>query len=182
MRQCRKTENRWNWIRWSGPWALGFALLRARQFDPALNEFRIRVEAQPNDPWLHDFLSEVYLRKGMEKEAERESEQAMRLNDAQQLADEQHRIYVRGGFQAVFEWKLNRYKKSAAKSYVSPIEFDEAYAQLNRKEETLRYLELAYEQHAPFIAHIQCNSHFDFLHSEPRYRAIVKKMGLPPAF
>ena len=58
----------------------------------------------------------------------------------------------------------------------------EVYAQLRRTEETLRYLELAYGQHAPYIAHIQCNSNFDFLHSEPRYRAIVKKMGLPPAF
>ena len=58
----------------------------------------------------------------------------------------------------------------------------EVYAQLRRKEETLRYLELAYVQHAPYIAHIQSNSHSDFLHSEPRYRAIVKKMGLPPVY
>jgi hypothetical protein len=106
----------------------------------------------------------------------------MRLNDAQQLADEQHRIYTRSGFQAVLEWKLNRYKRSGAKRYVSPIRFAEVYAQLNRKEETLRYLELAYEQHAPFIPHLQCDSRFDFLHSEPRYRAIVKKIGLAPTF
>jgi TolB-like protein/DNA-binding winged helix-turn-helix (wHTH) protein len=164
------------------PWALGYSLLRARQFDAALNELRIRSEAQPNNAWLHGVVSEAYLHKGMEKEAEQESEQAMRLNDAQQLADEQHQIYTRGGFQAVLEWKLNRYKQSAANRYVSPIEFAEVYAQLRRREETLRYLELAYVQHAPYIAHIQFNSHFDFLHSEPRYRAIVKKMGLPPAY
>jgi TolB-like protein/DNA-binding winged helix-turn-helix (wHTH) protein/predicted Zn-dependent protease len=163
------------------PWALGYALLRARQFDAAVDELRIRSEAQPNDAWLHGVLSEAYLHKGMEKEAEQESEQSMRLNDAQQLADEQHQIYIRSGFPAVLEWKLNRYKRSAAKRYISPIEFAEVYAQLKRKEETLRYLELAYKEHAPFIAHIQCNAHFDFVHSDPRYRAIVKKMGLPPA-
>jgi hypothetical protein len=49
----------------------------------------------------------------------------------------------------VLEWKLKRYKRIAAKRYVSPIEFAEVSAQLKRKEETLRYLELAYEQHAP---------------------------------
>jgi hypothetical protein len=98
------------------------------------------------------------------------------------LADEQHQIYIRGGFQAVLEWKLNRYKQSAAKGYVSPIKFAEVCAQLRRKEETLRYLELAYVQHAPYLAHIQFNAHFDFLHSEPLYRAIVKKMGPPPAY
>jgi len=164
------------------PWALGYSLLRARRFDDAVHELRLRSEAQPNDALLHGMLSEAYFDKGMEKEAEQESEQSMRLNDAQQLADEQHRIYTRGGFQAVLEWKLNRYKRSAAKRYVSPIRFAEVYAQLNRKEETLRYLELAYEQHAPFIPHLQCDSRFDFLHSEPRYRAIVKKIGLAPTF
>jgi TolB-like protein/DNA-binding winged helix-turn-helix (wHTH) protein len=164
------------------PWVLGVALARARQFDAALNELRVRSEARPNDVWVHDALSEVYLHKGMEKEAEQEAEQALRLDGAQQLAEERHQIYIRGGFHPVLEWKLHRYKQSAAKRYVSAIEFAGAYAQLKRKEETLRYLELAYEQHAPFIAHIQCYSDFDFLHSEPRYRAIVTKMGLPAAF
>jgi hypothetical protein len=106
----------------------------------------------------------------------------MRLTDEQKLADEQHQVFIRGGLHAVLEWKLNRYKQSSAKRYVSPIAFAEVYAQLNRKQETLRYLELSYGEHAPFIAHIQCNSWFDFLHSEPRYRAIVKKMRLPPAY
>jgi len=164
------------------PWALGFALLRARRFDAAVNELRIRSEAQPNDASLHDTLSEAYLHKGMEKEAEQEAEQSMRLNGAQKLADERHQVYVRGGFPAVLEWRLNRYRQSAVKGYVSAIDFAEAYAQLKRKEETLHYLELAYGQHAPFIAHIQCNSNFDFLHSDPRYRAIVKKIGLRPVY
>jgi hypothetical protein len=75
-----------------------------------------------------------------------ESEQSVRLNGAQQLADEQHQIYIRGGFQAVLGWKLERRKQPAAKRYVSAIEFAKAYAQLKRKEETIRYLELAYEQ------------------------------------
>src|SRR6266404_5825976 len=112
------------------PWVLGYSLLRARRFDDAVHELRLRSEAQPNDASLHGMLSEAYFDKGMEKEAEQESEQSMRLNDAQQLADEQHRIYTRGGFQAVLEWKLNRYKRSAAKRYVSPIRFAEVYAQL----------------------------------------------------
>jgi Flp pilus assembly protein TadD len=107
------------------PWALGYSLLRARQFDAALNELRIRSAARPNDEWLHGVLSKAYLHKGMEKEAEQESEQSMRLNAAQQLADEQHQIYMRRGFQAVLEWKLDGRKKLAAKRYVSAIEFAE---------------------------------------------------------
>jgi hypothetical protein len=32
----------------------------------------------------------------------------------------------------------------------------------------------------PWLGQIQNMPSFDFLHSEPRYQAIVKKMGLPP--
>jgi TolB-like protein/DNA-binding winged helix-turn-helix (wHTH) protein len=164
------------------PWEMGYALIRARQFDAAVNELRMRSEAQQNQLWLHGVLSEAYLYKGMEREAEQESEQEMRLNNAKQLADEQHQIFSRGGFQAVLEWKLKRWNRSAAKHYISPIDFAQLYARLKRKEDTLRYLDLAYKEHAPFMAHIQCISDFDFLHSEPRYRAIVKGIGLPPAY
>ncbi len=164
------------------PWEMGYAFTRARQFDEAVNELRIRSEARPNDAWLHGVLSEAYLRKGMEKEAEQEAEQQMRLNDARPLADEQHQIYSRGGFRAVLEWKLARWNRRAAKRYISPIDFAQLYARLKRKDDTLRYLELACKEHAPFMAHLQWNPDFDFLHSEPRYRAIVQKMGLPPAY
>ena len=74
------------------------------------------------------------------------------------------------------------YQQRAAKRYVSPIIFAWAYAQLRRKEETLRYLEQAYEEHAPDMVRVQGFPDFDFVHSEPRYRAIIKKMGLPPAY
>ena len=154
--------------------------IRARQFDAAVNDLRLRSEAQPNTAGLHGVLAEAYFHKGMEKEAEQEAEQSMRLYRPQ-LAADQHKIYTRGGLHAVLEWQLNRYKKSGAKNYVSSIEFAKIYAQLKRKEESLRYLELGYKEHAPFLAHLQCNPDFDFLHSDPRYRAIVKKIGLPPA-
>ncbi len=165
----------------AGPWELGYSFLRARRFDDAIHELRIRIEAQPNNATLHGVLSESYLHKGMEKEAEEESEQYMRLTGQQELAEEAHRVYSKGGYKAVVEWNLNRYKRQAAKGYVSAITFAETYAQLERKDDTLHYLELAYAEHAPFLAHIQCNPYFDFVHSEPRYRAIVKEMRLPPA-
>ena len=62
------------------------------------------------------------------------------------------------------------------------LDFAGTYAQLKRKEETLHYLELSYEERVPFLALVQSNTNFDFVHSEPRYRSVVKQMGLPPAY
>ncbi len=70
------------------------------------------------------------------------------------MADEEHQAYTHGGFHGVLEWDLNLSKQRAAKQYVSPLDFADAYALLRQREETLRYLERAYEIHEPFLVYI----------------------------
>lgn len=60
--------------------------------------------------------------------------------------------------------------------------FGFANAQLERKEETLRYLEESYQQRSPELVFVQNDPNYDFVHSDPRYRAIIKTMGLPRAY
>jgi TolB-like protein/DNA-binding winged helix-turn-helix (wHTH) protein len=164
------------------PWALTYALIRARQFDAALSEARVRSDAQPNDPDLHDLLSQAYFFKGMEKEAEEESERALQVAGEKDLLAEHVQAYRRGGFRAVFAWRVDVLKRRAAKQYVSPAEFADMNAQLGRKEETLHYLEECYRQRSPRLVFVQSDPTLDFVHSDPRYREIIKKMGLPQAF
>lgn len=92
------------------------------------------------------------------------------------------RAIQRGGLKAGFAWHLDVLKASSSKKYTSPFEFAEAHAKLRHKEETLHYLEESYRQNAPWMVHMQQDPDLDFLHGEPRYRAIVAKMGLPPAW
>ena len=77
---------------------------------------------------------------------------------------------------------VDRLKRRAAKQYVSPSDFVHAYAELGRKEETIRYLEESYRERSPHLVFLQSDPNFDFLHSDPRYRAIIRNMGLPPAY
>jgi hypothetical protein len=56
------------------------------------------------------------------------------------------------------------------------------YAQLGRREETLSLLEEAMRQHSPFLLWIQNDPAFDFLHSDERYRSLIRRIGLPPAY
>jgi TolB-like protein/DNA-binding winged helix-turn-helix (wHTH) protein len=164
------------------PWAVGYALIRARQFDAALNHARILCDAQPNNADLHDLLASAYFVKGMEKESEEESERSLQLAGEKDELAEQIQVYRHGGFRAVLEWRVDKLKQKAAKQYVTPSNFADAYAQLGLKEETLHYLEESYRERAPHLVFLQSDPGFDFLHSDPRYRAIIKKMGLPPAY
>ena len=56
-------------------------------------------------------------------------------------------------------------------------------AQLGQREETLSLLEEGYRQHSPqLLSDVQSDPAYDFLHSDPRYRALIKNVGLPPAY
>jgi tetratricopeptide (TPR) repeat protein len=102
-----------------------FVLIRMRNFDAALNEARIRSEAQPNNGGLHEVLSEAYFFKRMDKESEAESERALQLAGEKTQLAEQVEVYRRGGFRAVLAWRVDWLKRKAAKQYVSPMVFAE---------------------------------------------------------
>ena len=122
------------------------------------------------------------IEQGMEKESEQESERYLQLTGEKDQLARQIQVYRRGGFHAVLEWKVDVLKRKAAKEYVPATEFVDAYATLGRKEETILYLEKSYRERAPRLVFLQSNPAFDFLHSDPRYRAIVNKMGLAPTY
>jgi TolB-like protein/DNA-binding winged helix-turn-helix (wHTH) protein len=164
------------------PWALGVELWRLRRFDDAEKEARRWLAARPNDVSAHLLLSNVYRLQGKSKESVQELEQSLTSGGDQAGATTVRQAYERGGFKAVQELDLADLKKKALKQYVPPISFAYVYARLGMKEETIHYLQLAYEEHSPRLIHLQYEPDLDFLHSDERYRDIVRKVGLPPAF
>lgn len=160
------------------PEAMTLALIHAHRFDAAINEARLRILAQPGNAQLHDMLCSAYMHSGMEKETAEQWEAGLQLSGDREGALAVHKAFARGGLMAVHEWQLSRLKREAREKYVAQLDFAAVYAHLRRKEEALHYLELAYQEREPWLVHIQNMPSFDFLHSEPRYQVIVKKMGL----
>jgi len=163
------------------PFALALALLHAHQFDAALQEALARSEVQHNDATLVWIAGDIYTYKGMQAEGVQEWERALLLWGDKKSAAEMERVFRRGGFPAVLEWNLSDVQRTATAKYVSPMEFAFCYARLGRKDETIRYLERAYQERMPFLVHLPHDPNFYFVHSDARYRAIINKMGLPPA-
>ncbi len=160
------------------PWALGLALIRARQFDAAISELRMRAEAQPQNDF-HFIQADAYWQKGMWKEYAQEVEKGYLVQNDKESVAAIRQAFASGGGKAVAEWDLNKSKAQARKGYVSPWQLAYLSARLRRKDETLEFLENAYREHSARLIFLQVEPVFDFLHSDERYRAIVKKMGLP---
>ena len=166
------------------PFAMGLAYIEARQYDAAIKDARQRLETHPEDGGLHWVVYDAYRRKGELKEAGQEWEKMMTPmgNKEDVSATTIRRAYEKGGYKAVLLQNVSDLKQKAATRYVSPVDLALQYAQLGRREETLALLEEGYRQHSPLLLWIQCDSAYDFLHGEERYRSIIKGIGLPPAY
>jgi TolB-like protein/DNA-binding winged helix-turn-helix (wHTH) protein len=164
------------------PWALVLSYILARQCDAAITEGRQRLESDPDDPEIHNELSKAYACKGMDSEFAEELAKESALSGDPASAAGIRRAFHLGGRRAVLLWQIDHLKKQSATSYVSPVDQAYLYAQLGRREQTLALLDEAFRQRAPGLLWIQNAPAFDFLHSDERYRSLVRRIGLPPAY
>jgi hypothetical protein len=77
---------------------------------------------------------------------------------------------------------LKQDQDRARKQHLSSIHFAYDYAMLQRKDDAIAALEEDYREHDPWLVFLQKEPAFDFLHSDERYLALVRKIGLPPAY
>ena len=164
------------------PWAMGRMYIYLRRYDAAISELRRRVEVQPEESDFHFFLAEAYWLEGTWEDSERELETANRLAGNLKLAEAEHQAFERNGEKGAEEFAVSEIRTLTRKQYVPSWNVAFQYAFLGDKEETLRYLEGAYREHSYELVFLQKQPVFDFLHSDERYRALVKKIGLPPAY
>jgi TolB-like protein/DNA-binding winged helix-turn-helix (wHTH) protein len=164
------------------PWGLAYTFFVARQYDAAIDEARLRLEASPRDGILLGSIAESYRCKRMDKEAAQGMAKQFIAVDDRQSAAAVQRAYSQGGYPAVVRWQLSVFEKLSQTQYLSPEFLANLHAQLGQRDQALALLEEGYRQRSPQILWIQTDPAYDFLHSDERYRALIKKVGLPPSY
>jgi tetratricopeptide (TPR) repeat protein len=159
-------------------WGLGIFYLGERQFDSAINELQVQSRFRPDDWGVHRSLLMAYWLKGMYKESEQEFEKSLQLEGRSDSVIAVRKAWERGGEKAVAQWGVEDIKARARKHYVSPYALAEAVSYTGDKDETVKYLNEALGQHDPSLINVQSEAMFDFVHSDPRYQALVGKIGL----
>ena len=125
----------------------------------------------------------------MEKEAVRTLERYLNASGGNSAwyawknsPEDVRRAWERGGYNAVLEMQISSLEGMTSNQYVSPVDLALLYAQLGKRKETLALLEAGLRERNPDLLWIQCDPAYDFLHSDERYRSIIRKIGLPPAW
>ncbi|MGC2161679.1 MAG: winged helix-turn-helix domain-containing protein [Silvibacterium sp.] len=165
------------------PWGLAYVYSLAQQYDAALADARQRLESDPHNSTTLYLLAAIYRCKGMDAEAAKAWEEGLIADGKHADAAAIRRAFEQGGYPAVLRWNIANMKKQSLKHYVSPVDLALQYAQLGEREPTLSLLEEGYQQHSPqLLEMVQEDPAFDFLHSDGRYRSLIKRIGLPPAY
>jgi TolB-like protein/DNA-binding winged helix-turn-helix (wHTH) protein len=155
---------------------LSRTLVYARQYDKAIEQGLKTVELDPNFRLIHGWLMEAYVRKGMYKEAVRERQKL--VGDSNEAATLEA-VFKGSGYSGILRRDVTSMKESSKRSYVPADILASIFAELDDKEEALRWLEKAYEERDSGVALLNVSPEYDKLRSDPRFQALLLKVGFP---
>jgi serine/threonine protein kinase/Tfp pilus assembly protein PilF len=159
---------------------LAFHYLATGQYDLAIAQNAKTLQMDPN---YHDAvrdLGDAYRHKGMSREALVQYERAMVLEKTSaEWVETLRTAFEKEGWKGYWEKSLNRSLEKAKHEYVSPYEIAYYYALLNDRENAFRYLDKAYANRDEALPIIKTDRDFDSLHADPRYSALLRRLGLP---
>jgi serine/threonine-protein kinase len=62
---------------------------------------------------------------------------------------------------------------------IDPRDIAECYAWAGENDSAFQWLERAYDARSPMLLHTPASPHFDSLHSDPRFDALMQRIGIP---
>jgi TolB-like protein/DNA-binding winged helix-turn-helix (wHTH) protein/Flp pilus assembly protein TadD len=159
---------------------VGLRYYMARDYPRAVDQNRNSVELDPNFAAAHLQLGEDYRGAGLHREAVTELKKAANLSGDSPLYAAQVAVALaaagRNGDALQIAHELETLSR---KRYVSPYGLAQIYAASNKKQDTFRWLQAAYEDHAVWMGYLAVDPIFDRYRSDERFKDLLQRVGLP---
>ena len=158
---------------------LGMAYLAAGNYDEAITQEQKTMELNPKAGGPFWIRGMAYQQKKMYSEAIKDYRHALEIypGDPNYLAALGN-VYASGGNMAAAHKILDTLFVVNKKEHVSPFFIALVYAGLNDKEKALEWLEKSYEEKSGSVRYLKMEPRLQNLRNEPRYIALMKKVGL----
>jgi len=157
---------------------LGQGLLNARRDDEALAQLKKTVEMDPNFAGTYGDLQNLYRYQGKyELWLENWKKNALLNESKEDLATEEQaeRAFKASGYRAAGPRIIESYKQRH--TYVDPMLIAQEYGYLGDKENTLQWLEKAYQNKSEEMIDLRTRRCYDFLRDDPRYKDLERRVG-----
>ncbi len=159
--------------------SLGLLLYASGQNEEAIEQLRGTVALDAKFPLSYVVLGLTFGRKGKFDESIAAFKQALTIAGARPLwLGFLGQVYAAAGKTDEAVGILNELRTAAANQYVPPVAFAVVYAGLGKTDEAFHWLTKAVEERDGLLIYLKVGSIFDSLRSDPRFSAILTRVGL----
>jgi tetratricopeptide (TPR) repeat protein len=156
-------------------------LCYAGRYDEAIEQCHKTLELDQNFSMAHAHLGVAYWGKGMYNEALVPLQKAVEIEGEESVRMMQLAMgYGFAGQKYKAQEFLTKLKERAKVEYVDPTWIAGLYASIGDKDRALDWIEKAYDERSVYVTGLLVDTRFTTLRSEPRYQAVLSRMGLAP--
>jgi serine/threonine-protein kinase len=149
----------------------------ARQFDNALDQAKKTYDLDPSMVTGQNWMCRSYNAKGMYAESLAISEKTAQTNFP--FFHDISYAYAKSGRRQEAEAVINKWKENEKSKYIMNYWVASSYAALGEKEAAFAELEKAYQAHDWFLPRIKTDPFMDPLRDDPRFKDLIRRIGLP---
>lgn len=157
--------------------------LYSGRFDDAIVLFRKMIQLDSRNPFAWANLGNAYVQKGMVELGLQEIRKSVEMAQGDNLGALNDLAYA-----LVKAGKIEEVRKILSDMLVlwdhkrgSATVIAGIYSNLGELDKAFEWLEKAYQDHSGYILGINTDFTFENLHSDPRFQALLKKIGFPDA-
>ena len=158
---------------------VGLRYYMAHNYSAAIEQNRNSVELDSNFAAAHLLLGEDYVQAGLHSEGVSELKRAASLSGGSPLYTAQVAVALAvAGRKAEALRIAHELETASRKRYVSPYGLAQIYAALNSNENTFKWLQAAYSDHAVWMGYLAVDPIFDRYHSDQRFQELLRRIDL----
>jgi tetratricopeptide (TPR) repeat protein len=146
----------------------------------ALKDVEKLLEINKNYLWAYWRNFNLYVELGEDKKALDELNKYFALEEPEEnFKDQLNEVYAESGINGIYHWYINRLY---SREWIDHSFIAEIYGKMGDREQTLDNLEKAFEQYEKgqfiILAGLKVDRNFKFLHGDPRFNALLRKVNL----
>ena len=159
---------------------VGYPQYFAGRNDEAIRAFRRALDLDPQFFWSHLWIGQVKVRQRQYTEAVAEIDRALEKSNrnTRVLATLGH-AYGLAGRTADAQQILDELRVRATQEYVSAYYLALVYAGLGMRDQAFEHLDRAIDERQPYLILLNVEPPFLTLHSDPRFRDVLRRIGIP---
>ena len=159
---------------------LGGAYMYARQSDAALEQAKKTFELDPGHITARIWLENIYQSRGMYRESLPLVEETLKTHPSDLYALQYAAYaYAKTGRSSEAEAILGKFRELEKTEPVDAYSLVSIYIALGDKERAFAALEKSFEQRSFYLPYLQVDPFMDPLRDDPRFKSLVKRVGLP---